>query len=729
MKLLNNTNRCSPPRKSLIQRRIRLFLYISAFVVAQTMCFAAITSVTTAGATGNGSTDDTAAIRSALNSSAGGDTIIFPAGTYRISSRITVPSSRTLQGQPGAILKGSIGGALLQSVYNNTRNLTIDGLTFDGGGILLTGSSTAYPADNIKITHNRFQNIILSGAYAADAIHAWTGTTNSQISFNTFTNIYDASRVARWSEVCGAIWLFDPASTVITDNRFDKTCQAMHVTARQNSHDLSILRNTITGTARYDIEIQGPFSINNVLVNNNYIAQHQPGINGQTGISVAVGGIGHQILNNTFLGPNENNRTNQSAAIEAMGIGFLIQGNVAGHWGGAQLIGWSDATWMTISNRWCDMNYSPSTAVIQLDTGGKHPGVNVGNVLTASCAGVSFPALTSVIAALAPAPPSSPPVVALTAPSPNAVVSGKIQVSATVTSTSPLASVSFVLDGSQAIGQDFASPFTWDTSLVSNVAHTLKAVAVDANANTGTSAIISVTTQNSVAVTASVPAQGLRLWLKGDAGVNAANGKIASWADQSGNGILAAQSNASLQPAFAQSGQSNVVRFDGVRTSLNFPLAINGWTGMTILMVAANSVDVTGGSSPKAAIFWDETAWWGTTYLSPYQSNVSFRFGTTQTYNWPDYKRPASVGTGLNLTTALHSGITDYLYLNGTLAYSEGGKYAAIQGTVNSGALGQGYGNTFFGGDIAEVLVYNRALSDVERQGVETYLMSKYSLR
>ena len=67
--------------------------------------------------------------------------------------------------------------------------------------------------------------------------------------------------------------------------------------------------------------------------------------------------------------------------------------------------------------------------------------------------------------------------------------------------------------------------------------------------------------------------------------------------------------------------------------------------------------------------------------------------------------------------------------LNGTLAFSEGGKYPAIQGNVNVGALGKGYGNTFFGGDIAEVLVYNRALSDAERQGIETYLMNKYSLR
>ena len=727
MQILNQINRCSPLSESRLQRRMRQFIYICAFVGLQTMCFAATISVTTAGATGNGTTDDTAAIQSALNSLAAGDTLVFPAGTYRITSRITVPSNRTLQGQSGATLKGSIGGQLLQGMWNNARSITIDGLTFDGGGILFNGSSSAYPADSIKITNNRFQNIIVGGDYNADGIHAWSGMTNSQISFNTFTNIYDASRVAGWSEVCGAIWLFDPSSTVITDNTFNKTCQAMHVTAKQNGHDLSVLRNTMTGTARYNIEIQGPYSINNVLVNNNYIAQMQPGINGQAGISVAVGGTGHQIFYNTLLGPNENNSTNQSDAIESMGSGFVIQGNVAGHWGEAQLIGYSDATWSTKSNTWCDMNYSAATAVIQLETGGQYPAVNTGNVFTSSCSGVVFPTPTTVVAT----PPAAPPVVTLTTPSSGAVVTGTIQVSATATSTLAVASVSFILDGGQTIGKDTAAPFsiTWDTSLVADGAHTLKAVAVDANGNTGTSAIINVTTQNAVStLPAPIPPQGLQLWLKGDAGVTLANGKVASWADQSGKGIRATQATASLQPAFAQTGQGNVIRFDGSGTNLSFPLAINGWTGMTIVLVAANTVDVTGGSSPHAAIFWDETAWWGTTYLSPYQSNVSFRFGTTQTNNWPDYKRPASVGSSLNLTETMHSGSTDSLYVNGILAYSEGGKLSAIQGNVNVGTLGLGYGNTPFAGDIAEVLVYNRALSDAERQSLDAYLMSKYAL-
>ena len=48
-------------------------------------------------------------------------------------------------------------------------------------------------------------------------------------------------------------------------------------------------------------------------------------------------------------------------------------------------------------------------------------------------------------------------------------------------------------------------------------------------------------------------------------------------------------------------------------------------------------------------------------------------------------------------------------------------------------AIGQHWGlspvNTFYRGDLAEVLFYNRVLSAAERNSVGTYLQEKYSLR
>lgn len=374
-----------PEEKAMISKILPAILFFSF------LSFGATIDLKTAGAAGDGITDDSNAIQNAINTSQTGDTIQCYAGTYKLTKSITFKSSRTYQGLAGCILTGAIGGPLVQLEYDNAHDLKIDGFTFQGGGLMSNGSSTAHAANNLTISNNHFQNIILAGNYNADGIHAWVGTTNTTIAGNTFSNIYNSAAVNGWSEVCGAIWLFDSATTTVTGNTFSNTCQAMHFTARQNSSGLTITNNTIHMSARYNIEIQGTSNVNDVVVSGNYIDTPQPGINGQAGISLAVGGTGHQIKNNALLGPNQGNPSNQSDAIEAMGTGFVIQGNIAGHWGEAQLIGWSDNTWSTIGNTWCDMTDPAGRSIIYLEEGGFNPGVNTGNSYTSSCSGIAIP--------------------------------------------------------------------------------------------------------------------------------------------------------------------------------------------------------------------------------------------------------------------------------------------------------------------------------------------------
>ena len=54
------------------------------------------------------------------------------------------------------------------------------------------------------------------------------------------------------------------------------------------------------------------------------------------------------------------------------------------------------------------------------------------------------------------------------------------------------------------------------------------------------------------------------------------------------------------------------------------------------------------------------------------------------------------------------------------------GKLAPIAAAVATPYLGRGAGNTYFPGDLAEVLVYTRALSAAERVEVENYLRARY---
>ena len=49
-----------------------------------------------------------------------------------------------------------------------------------------------------------------------------------------------------------------------------------------------------------------------------------------------------------------------------------------------------------------------------------------------------------------------------------------------------------------------------------------------------------------------------------------------------------------------------------------------------------------------------------------------------------------------------------------------------LAGTTGNAYLGQGYNNTFYVGDIGEVITYNRVLSEQESASVESYLRNKF---
>ena len=111
-------------------------------------------------ATGNGSTDDTAAIQAAVTAG-DGNMVFFPIGTYKISSAINVPTNTYLKGiMPIAASSGTIisqtsssapiflladsgnGGAL-------TQNVTIDGFELLGGS-----ASIKVPNGGVWMTFN-----------------------------------------------------------------------------------------------------------------------------------------------------------------------------------------------------------------------------------------------------------------------------------------------------------------------------------------------------------------------------------------------------------------------------------------------------------------------------------------------------------------------------------------------------------------------------------------------
>ena len=93
---------------------------------------------------------------------------------------------------------------------------------------------------------------------------------------------------------------------------------------------------------------------------------------------------------------------------------------------------------------------------------------------------------------------TTPPHVAVTAPSDGATVSGGTMVSADASDDVGVASVQFLLDGGNLGAADTIAPYsvTWDSAGTSNGAHALSAKARDAAGNTTTSSLLNVTVSN-----------------------------------------------------------------------------------------------------------------------------------------------------------------------------------------------------------------------------------------
>ena len=271
-----------------------------------------------------------------------------------------------------------------------------------------------------------------------------------------------------------------------------------------------------------------------------------------------------------------------------------------------------------------------------------------------------------------------------------------------------------------------------DSGLLPETLYVYTVKASDASGNlSAASTSTNVTTQ----AMPDFPTNRLELWLRADIGVSFGAipfQAVSLWQDQSGYGRHATQSTPDIQPSYVTNSVNGypAIIFDGVNDFLNFTLEVNGLTEMTIILVAKNGTSqVVGGSqAERAAIFWNESASWGTVYLSPFQSQAAFRFGTTQASNLPFYTRPQSIAAAWSTTIATKSNTVDRLAINGAEVLSQSGKLSAIAACLNTANIGRGYNNnTFFDGGIAEILVYSRALTVAERVQVEEYLSGKYS--
>jgi hypothetical protein len=209
---------------------------------------------------------------------------------------------------------------------------------------------------------------------------------------------------------------------------------------------------------------------------------------------------------------------------------------------------------------------------------------------------------------------------------------------------------------------------------------------------------------------------GLTFWLKADAGVGLNGSTVAHWYDQSGNGKTASQATGSAQPTLVQNDINGypALRFDGANTFLQTAAPVTTSTQYSMFVVStlggAPGPVYNGNSSADGYGFYRQnTADYG--MLDGGVSFASFGATTTSGAQMQELVRGSS-GTTTFYQNSAQGGTSSAIPNTPTTATYIGG--------VNSNA------SNLFSGDIAEILIYNRALSTTERQQVEQYLTAKY---
>jgi len=215
---------------------------------------------------------------------------------------------------------------------------------------------------------------------------------------------------------------------------------------------------------------------------------------------------------------------------------------------------------------------------------------------------------------------------------------------------------------------------------------------------------------------------GLVLWLDAGKGITATSG-VSKWEDQSGGGNHAVQATASYQPTYITNGLNGypVVRFPGGEKYLRHsPILTDSYTAFYVLTLNEHEInkvyyyhagDVNTGDLGFFAETMNKEEGWG----SAGNVDTSVTVRTSELYPTP-------------LDWRIHTHQPEALYKDGTeVEYSER-KDNVYAGNLTDIGSRSDHATLFFVGDIAEILVYDRILTVLERGMVEIYLNAKYDI-
>lgn len=224
---------------------------------------------------------------------------------------------------------------------------------------------------------------------------------------------------------------------------------------------------------------------------------------------------------------------------------------------------------------------------------------------------------------------------------------------------------------------------------------------------------------------------GLALWLDGTKGVFDANtggsastdgGAVGRWEDQSGNGRHFTQSDGNNRPTYRAVGLNGkpVVDFNGSNNRLKADLPILAQPN-TLFIVASND---DGGLSQDGQQHLLDGTGTRTIFLRSVPSEAGVFCGAGPIVDVAAF----SNSTTYRVFTAFCSGASSYIRTDGALTASGNPSTTGFGGTGCLLGCGFGEATAFWDGKAAEILVYNKSLTDAERNSVEKYLGTKWGI-
>ena len=234
---------------------------------------------------------------------------------------------------------------------------------------------------------------------------------------------------------------------------------------------------------------------------------------------------------------------------------------------------------------------------------------------------------------------------------------------------------------------------------------------------------------------------GLSLWLKADAGVTLAGSNVTAWADQSQNGNNATARTGNSTFVSSVINGKPVLRFDGTANLITNNFFVHNYnTPITIIAVSKASASTVRGEQPTARYIA------GVTNNGGYEFGLSYgayeaenpNFSNTYGISYAGSADIESSPMGENekrIASTINSGSEISFFLDATLVGTadpavdwSGGNNSTGAFSIGSDVVLDEIDNFFCTCDIAEIIIYNRAITTPERQQVEAYLNSKYQI-